>query len=704
MLGLNIDLVLYELKKKLREFKIILDRFQKLDTKLLSQFDKSHLHGFIEKKDELHGNLTYLIDIANKVSEKIDRKPQEELINFLNVRIRYLVSLYSKEDEAKKVDLENKIQVYAEEIIELSKYFKDNLFKTSGLNGNKEKTISGSFLSRFRSRKITTRDNKNKDLDITAADVDRIIANVNRIVADVDRIVADVNRIAADVEQGLVKRGFDELDAKQKYLLRVKLSGFINSKFPPTGINVSTLCDAIEEYETSPEVNGGFLDTLSIDIKSVLKFYENKTNEDILEPRYAHPEVVLFEDNGYKLVKLVSEPHLEQQSKKLIKHEEYLFRRSDDTIVLIIKYDIVNGKIQQIKEVKDTLLKGDEEYYKAFLSFLKNLINKKNINKIEEDFVNIKLKDNEFLTQRGIVSVSELDERDFIIKGKLAVNDRNYEVFKKFLSYSGIIFDFTWLSDDRKGIIEEIKGSITDKSQGEVFSYKELKSIGGNLDVGSATSLKLGILQKVGGNLDAHSTTSLYLPSLEEVSGNLDAHSVTLLELEGLEEVGGNLDAHSATFSNLRNLQKVGGNLDVGSATSLKLEKLETVGSNLDARSATSHLSLLSLQEVGGKLDASSATILNLRILKKVGRDLDASSATSLDLERLEEVDRDLYALNVILLGLRNLQKVHKIFVLGKSRNAVKEAINPSLYKHLKKYKPHKKSRDYIIRLFSNRY
>ena len=711
MLGLNIDYTLCELKDKFREFKKILDKFQELDANLLNQVDNSHLHGFIEKKNELCGNLTYLIEksIANNVFEEIDGERQRELINFLNERIGYLVSLYDKDDEAKKVDLkkdlDSRFQIYLDGFFELKKYY-DEFFKMSSLNGNKEKTKLGGFFSLFRPRKITP-DNKNKDLDITAADVSSIAAKVSSIATDVNRIAADVNRIAADVEQGLVKRDFNKLDAEQRHLLRVKISEVINSKFSPTGINVSTLCDAIAEYETNPEVKEGFLDTPTIDIKSVLKFYENKTNEDILKPRRdiitptydAHPEI-LFEDNGYKLVKLVSEPHLEQQSKKLIKHEKYLFGRSDNTIVLTIEYDVMNGKIQhqQIGQVEDALLKGDKKYFKAFISFLKNLINKKNINDIEKDFVDIKLGDNEFLTQRGIVNVSELDERDFMIKGKLAVNDRNYEVAFKFLSYSGIIFDFTELNDDRKCIIEEIKGSIFDDS--EEISYKRLKSVGGNLDAHSATSLKLGILQKVGGNLDAHSATSLYLPSLEEVSGNLDAHSVTFLELEGLEEVGGNLDAHSATFSNLRILQKVGGNLDVGSATSLKLEKLETVGSNLDAHSATTHLSLPSLEEIGGNLDACSAIFLNLRVLKKIGGNLDARGATTLDLERLETVIGDLYALNAILLGLKNFQNVHKIFVSVKSRSAVKEAINPSLYRYLKKYKSHK-SKNSIMKLFS---
>ncbi len=635
----KVETILLELKEKLSEFEGILNKSQELENFLSSHsIELSDLSNLIEQKNKLYEKLTELINKVkeSKFSRNIDLRTLRNLIKFLKDQTEFLLSLFNNEEKTEGLnseDLNVRIRIYRSELENLSKYFHD-IFDMDNL-----KSKGG---------KITLR---------------KLISHLHMYGPKGNSQTENINKALEEIETGLQERGFN-LTAKQKHYLKIRLSGFISSK---SKLDIPNLCDAVSEYEKSTE--NGFLNNISIDIKQVLSLHTSELRRNLMKSKEAEPETI-FEDGEYKLVKLVSRTHLNEESvnsdhcigtsnhhiEDIIRGrtEIYSFRKIDNSFLLTVEYDIKSKTIVLIRGRNNAIPRGDEYYFESFLDFLKNLIDKVEIVNIR-NLDGIQLKSGEALTHKGRENILDVDESDSIITGSIEISDSNYGKVKKCLSYPRIDCDLTDLSYKKKDKIEEIKGNVIDESKEEV-SYKRLKYVGGFLNAWSATSLSLPVLQSVGVDLNAQSATSLSLPVLKSVGDSLRA-GATSLSLPVLRRVGGGLYAPSATSLSLPVLKSVGVDLNAQSATSLSLPVLKSVGDSLRAESATS-MSLLVLQSVGGDLKAQSATSMPLPVLKSVGGDLIVHSAISLSLPVLRSVDRNLEAWNATSMSLPVLQSV----------------------------------------------
>jgi hypothetical protein len=154
-------------------------------------------------------------------------------------------------------------------------------------------------------------------------------------------------------------------------------------------------------------------------------------------------------------------------------------------------------------------------------------------------------------------------------------------------------------------------------------------TVGGDLYLGSVTSLPDGFNPTVGGYLDLGSVTSLPDGFNPTVGGDLYLRSVTSLPDGFNPTVGGDLDLGSVTSLPDGFNPTVGGYLDLGSVTSLPDGFNPTVGGYLDLGSVTSLPDGFN-PTVGGYLDLGSVTSLPDGFNPTVGGDLDLGSVTSL--------------------------------------------------------------------------
>ncbi len=153
------------------------------------------------------------------------------------------------------------------------------------------------------------------------------------------------------------------------------------------------------------------------------------------------------------------------------------------------------------------------------------------------------------------------------------------------------------------------------------------KEFGGNLYLGSLTSIPEGFNPTVGGWLDLSSLTSIPEGFNPTVGGSLYLGSLTSIPEGFNPTVGGNLDLSSLTSIPEGFNPTVGGWLDLGSLTSIPEGFNPTVGGSLHLSSLTSIPEGFN-PTVGGNLDLSSLTSIPEGFNPTVGGNLDLRSGS----------------------------------------------------------------------------
>jgi hypothetical protein len=114
-----------------------------------------------------------------------------------------------------------------------------------------------------------------------------------------------------------------------------------------------------------------------------------------------------------------------------------------------------------------------------------------------------------------------------------------------------------------------------------IKSLRNLKSVGGNLDLVYTPIESLGNLKSVGGALSLVGTSIKSLGNLESVGDDIRAWHTPIESLGNLKSVGGALNVWNTSIKSLDNLESVGGNLIVDDTPLESFGNLKSVGGAL---------------------------------------------------------------------------------------------------------------------------
>ena len=446
-------------------------------------------------------NVKNLLDYLNTLSNSIITNQENININYLEQMFNYLTEL--------------------ENIIEIEEHTNgDETFRTPN------SSFLGSILHFFQN------------------------SNNQELITKVDETCTQIENTLKDNEENSIT-----LTPQQLQLLKIKLKLYFKSN---EQVDVQTLKDAILEYSD-------FLDNRNFTINEVLKKHSQSTFQKIAQLRRKNfdddtvePQIV-FEVEGYTLLKLISENHLEKEStlsghcvgtsdhykNKITKGigEIFSLRDSEGKFCCTIDYDVKNKSILQIRGNNNRKITRQDSFYSMLITILIKLCSKEkdklgtsrevnSLNDLEE-----LIPKGSFLHKNGVHEIKQLNEvsPEDVLYGDFEELEINFKLHKDYIENSTGKFDLTHLTEDEKNSIKKVKGSILDKSS--KIKYAKLQSVGGDLNAGSAQTLTLNQLQSVGRYLYARSAQTLTLNQLQSVGGFLYAENAQTISMPNIKEI-----------------------------------------------------------------------------------------------------------------------------------------------------------------------
>jgi hypothetical protein len=317
------------------------------------------------------------------------------------------------------------------------------------------------------------------------------------------------------------------------------------------GLDVPTLADAIKSH---PEFF-----TTNMRIFALLQRHEeeNRAAANRIKKELAAgsgESTLIWENEQYKLVSLVSREQLRYETAytgncvgddthgddywaniQSGAAEIFSFRdKSTNQPFITIEYYPANGYVNQIKKAKNKLLQGDEPYFSAFLTMLKQLSTTggsnrpRRITDVGDDLNELHLSEFQVLTYDGRVLPLTAANPLIIKRVQLPATDQLHRLSEHqpeldlLAQIPNIYIDCTYFPDSWKKQLTSFAGYLIDKSA--AVDYPQLTQAG-SFSAHEALRINLPAAAKVG-SIYANKASSLIISALEKTDAinapNLD--------------------------------------------------------------------------------------------------------------------------------------------------------------------------------------